>query len=390
MSTAEELTAAINAKGEAIRELKAANPPTIKDDLQPLVAELLALKISFKELTGEEFGGPKPEKKKAVVEEAPREGPSKGELAKAAKKAEKLAKRAEARSASGAEADQPVRAAEAEGEDADYSHLFGDYPIIMSAKMTDKAYRYIEDITPEFVGQNVWIRGRVSNSRAVGKGIFILLRQTINTVQAVMFQGTNVPKAMVKYAAGISLESVIDIHATVTVPEAPINSATKKNIELNILEIRAVSRAQDLPFMVEDAGRNEAVAAETGMPIVGQDLALDFRWVDTRTPANQSIFRIQSGVCQLFREYFIAKKFVEIHTPKLLGGASESGASVFKLNYFDRPACLAQSPQFYKQMTSACGGFDRVFEIGPVFRAENSNTHRSVLFICCDYTISLY
>lgn len=92
----------------------------------------------------------------------------------------------------------------------------------------------------------------------------------------------------------------------------------------------------------------------------------------------QAIFRIQAGVCQLFREFFISKNFVEIHTPKLIGGSSEGGANIFKLNYFDQPACLAQSPQLYKQMSAACGGFDRVFEIGPVFRAEDSNTHRQI------------
>lgn len=104
--------------------------------------------------------------------------------------------------------------------------------------------------------------------------------------------------------------------------------------------------------------------------------------MDLRTPANQAIYRIQSGVCQLFREYLISKNFIEIHSPKLIGGASEGGANVFKLQYFDQPACLAQSPQFYKQMAAACGGFDRVFEIGPVFRAEDSNTHRHL----CEFT----
>lgn len=141
-------------------------------------------------------------------------------------------------------------------------------------------------------------------------------------------------------------------------------------------EIHIVSKAQELPFQIEDAARNEQEAEASGMPTVTQDTALNYRWVDTRTPANQAIFRIQSGVCQLFREFLLRNDFVEIHTPKLIGGASEGGANVFKLAYFDQPACLAQSPQLYKQMTSACGGFERVFEIGPVFRAENSNTHR--------------
>lgn len=394
MQSVEEITAAIAAKGEEIRVLKVANPPTLKEDIKPLVAELLALKISYKEVAGEEFGGAKPEKKKAVEAESEEgaggeaKGPSKGELKKEARKAEKLAKRAEARETSGVAA--PVAAAVTEDAD-ECARFYGDYPLIQSSFMTEKAYRHVEDLSAEYVGQSIWVRARVSTSRAVGKGIFLVLRQNINTIQSVMFQGSKISKQMIKYAAGISLESVIDVFATVTRPDVPVAGATISNLELQISEIHVVSRAQDLPFLVEDAGRNEAEALANQLPIVSQDLALDFRWIDTRTPANQSIFRIQSGVCQLFREYFISKRFVEIHTPKLLGGASEGGSSVFRLNYFERPACLAQSPQFYKQMTSACGGFDRVFEIGPVFRAENSNTHRHLCeFTGLDFEMAIY
>jgi len=78
---------------------------------------------------------------------------------------------------------------------------------------------------------------------------------------------------------------------------------------------------------------------------------------------------------QKFREFLLSKDFVGIHTPKLISGSSEGGAAVFKLLYNGQPACLAQSPQLYKQM-AICGGYERVFEVGPVFRAENSNTHR--------------
>ena len=133
------------------------------------------------------------------------------------------------------------------------------------------------------------------------------------------------------------------------------------------------------------------IVALTGLPVVNQDTALNYRWVDTRTPANQAIFRIQSGVCLLFREYFYKLDFIEIHTPKLIGGASEGGSNVFTLKYFNQPACLAQSPQFYKQMTAACGGFERVFEIGPVFRAEDSNTHRHLCeFTGLDFEMAIY
>ena len=91
--------------------------------------------------------------------------------------------------------------------------------------------------------------------------------------------------------------------------------------------------------------------------------------------------RLQSGVCQLFREFLYTQGFTEIHSPKLIGGTSEGGANVFRLKYFDQEACLAQSPQLYKQMV-LCGDMERVFEIGPVFRAEDSNTNRHL----CEFT----
>ena len=105
------------------------------------------------------------------------------------------------------------------------------------------------------------------------------------------------------------------------------------------------------------------------------DKKTDYRWIDLRGEKQTLTFQIQSAVQQYIREYLYENEFMEIHTPKLLGTASESGSEVFEVKYFDRAAYLAQSPQFYKQMAIA-SGFERVFEIGPVFRAENSNTNR--------------
>jgi lysyl-tRNA synthetase class II len=378
MSTAEELTQAIADKGEQIRLLKVEKPPTLKADLEPLIAELLKLKITFKEVTGEDFGPKVEEKKKVEVKtEKVSEGPSKTELNKLKKKEQKAAAKAADKAEQGTEVVATAKETSSIVDSVDpLSHLYGDSPRIQSAFMTEKVYRQINELDEDSVGQSVWLRARVATSRAVGKGIFVVLRQTTNTIQSVMFQGEDIPKAMVKYASAISLESIIDIRAIVTVPDTPVLSATVKNFELKINEIHVISRAQELPFMVEDAGRSEADAAATGLPVVSQDTSLNFRWVDTRTPANQAIFRIQSGVCQLFREFFNSRNFIEIHTPKLIAGASEGGSSVFKLKYFNQDACLAQSPQFYKQMVAACGGFERVYEIGPVFRAEDSNTNR--------------
>ena len=153
-----------------------------------------------------------------------------------------------------------------------------------------------------------------------------------------------------------------------------------------------------MPFQIEDAQRpeteeesgfvEEAETTETEASSitapesekkkavrVSLPIRLKHRVIDLRTTTSQAIFRIQSGACALFREFLLSKDFVEIHTPKLLAAASEGGANVFKVAYFDRSAYLAQSPQLYKQML-VTSDFERVFEIAPVFRAENSFTHR--------------
>jgi aspartyl-tRNA synthetase len=151
--------------------------------------------------------------------------------------------------------------------------------------------------------------------------------------------------------------------------------------------------APRLPFQIVDAQRPELEEEASSMETEGAaesesttgsakktvrvtlPTRLNNRIIDLRTTTSHAIFRIQSGACKLFREYLLSKDFVEIHTPKLLAAASEGGANVFKVSYFDRYAYLAQSPQLYKQMLIT-SDFERVFEIAPVFRAENSFTHR--------------
>lgn len=105
------------------------------------------------------------------------------------------------------------------------------------------------------------------------------------------------------------------------------------------------------------------------------DSRLDYRWVDLRTDRNAMIFKIQSTLVQAMRDFMYENGFTEIHTPKMIATASESGSDVFEVDYFDGKAYLAQSPQFYKQMAMAAG-LDRIFEVGPVFRAEKSFTNR--------------
>ena len=105
------------------------------------------------------------------------------------------------------------------------------------------------------------------------------------------------------------------------------------------------------------------------------DTRLNYRWIDLRSEKNNLMLKVQSKIVEAMREYLYKEDFVEIHTPKLIGAASESGSEVFEVKYFDGKAYLAQSPQFYKQMALA-SGLERVFEVAPAFRAENSNTNR--------------
>ena len=105
------------------------------------------------------------------------------------------------------------------------------------------------------------------------------------------------------------------------------------------------------------------------------DVKMDFRWIDLRRDKNHLMLKMQTTLTNAMREFLVKKDFTEIHTPKLIGAASESGSDVFEVKYFDTNAYLAQSPQFYKQMAMAAG-LDRIFETGPVFRAEKSYTNK--------------
>ena len=105
------------------------------------------------------------------------------------------------------------------------------------------------------------------------------------------------------------------------------------------------------------------------------DQRIDYRWLDLRQDKNLLLFKVQTAFTNAMREFLLDKEFIEIHSPKLIGTASESGSEVFQVKYFDTFAYLAQSPQFYKQMAMA-GGFGRIFECGPVFRAEKSHSRK--------------
>lgn len=310
--------------------------------------------------------------------------------AKAAAKAEKVAKKAAAAAAAAkAVADKAMaNAIEYLSIDNEPKAAFGVYKVVQSACQPTGSGRAFVDLSAVgeiAVGNSAWVRARVQRCVVTSQVGFVTLRSRLDTLQAVL-----VDRDMIKWAKkAVTAESIVDVCGVIATPDGgSVSKCTVGNVELTVSKLYVVSKADDkLPMTLEDAARpldDEAsvpVDTDATGPRVTRDTRLDNRVVDIRVPPHGSLMRVQSAVCQLFREFLYTQGFIEIHSPKLIAGASEGGSDVFELNYFGRGACLAQSPQLYKQM-AICGDMSRVFEIGPVFRAEKSNTHRHL----CEFT----
>ena len=236
-------------------------------------------------------------------------------------------------------------------------------------------------LTVENVGEEVYFRARIHTIRKMSSNLaFLVLRQQTTTIQGVLREENEVISThMVRWAEKLPPESVVLVTGTVQKPSTAITSTSIHDIEVLITKIRVIAEpVKPLPFNVYDAEEVELKRKKQDnneTPLVNDRMRLSNRLIELRTPTSQSIFRINAAISNIFRTSLTNRNFLEIHTPKLQAGATESGASVFEVSYFNRSAFLAQSPQLAKQMAMGAD-FDRVFEIGPVFRAENSNTHR--------------
>ncbi|OEH78321.1 putative aspartyl-tRNA synthetase [Cyclospora cayetanensis] len=221
-------------------------------------------------------------------------------------------------------------------------------------------------------GESVWVRGRLQDSRCKGSIAFVTLREGTETVQCVF--GDSCSKDLLRWLAAVPAESLIDVWGRIVSPQTPVASTTQRK-ELQGEKVFCVVKAKkELPFQLKDAMQPEDEQKE-GQIRVHLETRLDNRCLDLRVSGTAAVARVTSEVSRYCRDFLHQHGFVEIHTPKIIGGASEGGASCFRVPYFNRDACLAQSPQLYKQMCIA-GDMGKVYEIGPVFRAENSNTHR--------------
>lgn len=224
---------------------------------------------------------------------------------------------------------------------------------------------YISDISKN-LDKPILIQGFVENFRDRKAMAFIVLKDITGKVQITVEKEKH--PDLEQALSEITLDSVISVVGTAVASEY----VKMGGIEVFPDSITVESIADALPIAREDIPASKGKAAVEKSAIESR---MDYRWIDLRTEKNQLIFKVQTELTRAMRDFLLDRNFIEIHTPKLIGAASESGADVFEVKYFDRLAYLAQSPQFYKQMAMA-SGFERIFETGPVFRAEKSYTSK--------------
>jgi len=209
------------------------------------------------------------------------------------------------------------------------------------------------------IGETVKIQGWLQKLRDQKSMQFLIMRDRTGSVQAAFWK-----KGDLELAEKIS---ALGTESALTITGKVVENASVKlgGLEIQLETITVESKAEaPLPF--------EPFSTE---PLPAIDFRQDWRYIDLRRSKNLLLWKVQTTLEMAMREYWTQNGFIEMHSPKIMGSPSESGAELFELTYFDRKAYLAQSPQFYKQMAMSAG-FERVFEVGPVFRADPSFTSR--------------
>ena len=212
----------------------------------------------------------------------------------------------------------------------------------------------LEDLLQAEEDSRLIVEGAVHSVRDMGDIAFIILRKRDGLVQTVWEEGkTNQELSQIRQGDFVRIEGTVKNEE-----RAPHGK------EIRLENIQHLTKASGpLPLAIDKWKLNTSLEAK-----------LDRRSLSLRNVRERARFRIQEGIVRGFRDYLYSQGFTEIHTPKIGAKSAEGGANLFKLSYFHRPAVLQQSPQLYKQMM--VGVFDRVFETGPVFRAEKHNTRR--------------
>lgn len=210
----------------------------------------------------------------------------------------------------------------------------------------------------QHIGEQVKIQGWLQVLRDQKKMQFLVVRDRTGAVQVAFWRQSD--PALAEQISKLTTESALTI--TGKVVDNPIVKLGGLEIQLETLKVESLAQSP-LPF------------EPFGDTLPSTDFRSDWRYLDLRRAESLLIFKVQTTLEMAMREFWVKNHFMEIHSPKIMGSASEGGAELFEMTYFDRKAYLAQSPQFYKQMAMAAG-FEKVFEIGPVFRADPSFTAR--------------
>jgi aspartyl-tRNA synthetase len=335
---------------------------------------------------------------------------------KGAKKAEAKAKKEAEKARKAAEREAAEAAKKAAGGDAGEDLAKDNYgPITPSTALAAPVVK-LSDISEEHVGKSIQVSGWVQRTRMQGvKMCFIEFRAnrgwTVQGVIAASGEGKPVSRPMVKWIGSVSPESYVLIEATVQKPLEPVKSCRVSDFELHVTKLYLIAAAprelgmslatsnrpitsfeDDEPVKAAADDKADAAVEEVQQgvenvsinTVPGASLATHLANVvlHKRAPAQQAIAYCRKAVRKLFAEYLEERGFTQFEPPCLIGAASEGGGNVFGMPYFEKTAYLAQSPQFYKQFEIAAG-FERVYSIGPVFRAENSNTPRHLTEVCC-------
>ncbi len=216
---------------------------------------------------------------------------------------------------------------------------------------------FTSQILPGSDGERVTVFGHVEEIRDLGGVKFIVLRDRDGAVQVTMRRGAVNPD-LFKKIRGLRKQSVIGVRGVVKgIRKAP------RGVEIVPEEIKVLSRAKH-PLPLDPTGRTRAEL----------DTRLNSRILDLRRPESRAIFKVRHVVIGAIRDFLRENGYIEVNTPKIIASATEGGAALFPIAYYDKEAFLAQSPQLYKEQLVS--DFEKVFEIGPIFRAEESHTRR--------------
>lgn len=220
--------------------------------------------------------------------------------------------------------------------------------------------------TPQQVGREVALTGFVHAIRKLGKIAFVLLRDRSGIIQLIADK-----EDLVKQVSSLGLETPVRAWGKVSQ-----SAQASAGVEIHLTAVEALSASREtIPVEINKSAKVDGLSLSA---------MLDYRPLTLRAEKVRAIFKIEAELCRAFREFLTGEGFTEIHSPKLVATGTEGGAALFKVDYFGRQAYLAQSPQFYKQMM--VGVFERVFEIGPVYRAEEHDTTRHLNeYISMDY-----